>query len=346
MSLVHLQAFVEDLKTTNPRFNESRSSLQGLLQHLHETAVGKAKPFASVAQAKAKCRNVADRRLAKYDAALGRLVKVWGKGAMAYPLEGNLQQVDINRVCFRGDSRGPGEIFATGFTKRTPTMAATYRGYKVNSGLSARKDPARDPIGGFSKAGDLDPASAVCVTPSMDVAALFPLPGKWDLVEKPIWIYLVYVTKGYNTNLRQILDALGGLAALAKFEATEAPGVHSKAVLHNVRINEIQQNLYGREMAADTIDKKHIFAGIEIIRTWNSDRIELNGSRQQVRKVDYKQAGNYKVQSIRTNAAAEYPKGYEETIKSFLVKIESDTAARTMPTHADGFAKSSPGSVA
>jgi SAM-dependent methyltransferase len=84
MSQQHLQAFLADLRTINPRININdtfgkRTSLSGLLTHLQATVNA---PAAMTAlEARQHCANQFDPSLTKYSPAIERLVSVWGRGA-------------------------------------------------------------------------------------------------------------------------------------------------------------------------------------------------------------------------------------------------------------------------
>jgi hypothetical protein len=81
----HILAFEADLKSRTGTFTKSRSSTLDLFNYL-ETTKHDPTPFAGASEplkvqaAKAKCKNAADSRLAKYEPALRALVRVWGTG--------------------------------------------------------------------------------------------------------------------------------------------------------------------------------------------------------------------------------------------------------------------------
>ncbi len=84
MSQQHLQAFLTDLRTINPKININdtfgqRTSISGLITHLQATVHA---PVAMTAlEARQHCANQLAPGLAKYSPAIDRLVSVWGRGA-------------------------------------------------------------------------------------------------------------------------------------------------------------------------------------------------------------------------------------------------------------------------
>jgi hypothetical protein len=143
-----MDGFLAELKRMNPRFNESRSSLRGLLTHLQNTKFNPT-PLMTVPQACQRCTNPRDSRLTKYQDAIAHLVGVW---ASIKPYPGH--EVSIGRVMFRGDSRTPTDIFMHGFSAK-------------RQGQIQYRDVEQD----------IDPKTAVAMSPSAYVAANFPLPS-------------------------------------------------------------------------------------------------------------------------------------------------------------------------
>jgi len=186
MSQAHIDGFLADVRRANGGFTESRSSLRGLFTQLRATS---ANPMPmTVIQAKHFCGNANDPRLLKYDTALRNLTSVWGSGK---PYPGH--QVAIGRLMFRGDTRGPDDIFHDGFAAR------------LNTGLRYRN--AQE---------DIDPTTAVAISFSPYVAANFPLPASWgpnafqDANNETCWVYALYVEEGFNTMGTQSLNFVGG----------------------------------------------------------------------------------------------------------------------------------------
>lgn len=350
MSQLHLNAFLSDVQSLNPGFRVETSSLKGLVQHLQTTVnhpVGMTEK-----QALKHCARFRAGRVSKYLPAIRRLVGVWGQKWRPYPQapSGNmLAEIDIQRICFRGDSRPPSEIFPVGFTKRGTGMSATYRGGRVEP-VPGKPNPVFDKIAGLKKAGDLLPASAVCVTPDMHVAALFPLPvitvlNNFKPTEVDTWIYMVYVASGSHTHGRQVLDALDGLDALQQVES-HGIGNYSAKEVTEARIDEIMQNLYGREMATDQISPTSIWYGFRIRRNWNKTEKRTSWTEKGEKVVgyegDYKEGGRYTVLEVQRNTAAVYPKigSYVDVASSLAEDLSRGGKTFVLPTHKAGFAPS------
>lgn len=347
MSRMHFSAFLKDLQTINPRFKAATSSLNEMIMYLdrtaHQPASFGANKIEAVRVALKFCKNPNDPKINKYKPALERLLQVWGQGHRPYPLEERLQKVDIKRVCFRGDSRPPEIIFSNGFTKLNVNEQATYREYKTHE--VHKENYVSHPMHGMSKAGDLKPSSGVCVTPSLNVATLFPLPDKPEEVGKPIFVYVVYLSSGYNTNLRQAMDFLTGISEIQNIVDT-GKGTKRRydkvldtnlvdeidydiAGAREARVRNVAQNLYGLEMAADSVDRSLVFAALKITRTWNT----INKG-----KPDYKDGGTYRVDQVIRNPRARYPAGFESVVEVFLEKTNNKSGV--MSVTADGFHQS------
>jgi len=348
VSRIHFSAFIKDLQSINPRFKTNSSSLNELVVYLdrtaHKPSIFSKNSNEAIKSALNFCKNPNDPKLNKYKPAIGRIVEVWGQGHKAYPLGARVQKVDIKRICFRGDSRRPEVIFRSGFSKRKEhkNAEATYRNFETVS--QQKEDFVQYPMDGMKKAGDLIPSSAVCVTPSLKAAALFPLPDEPKNIGEPIFVYMVYLERGYNTNLRQGLDFLTGISEIQTIEDT---GLTSKRTYNKIttkneitqttyaideareaRVKMVGQALYGLEMAADAISAKHVFAALEIERTWKT----VN---EQTKNVDYKDGGQFNVVSIIRNQRASCPDGFEGVVDDFLTK--ANTMGGQMAVTADGF---------
>jgi len=352
MSIVHYSAFIKDLKTINKRFKVASSSLRGLIEYLDKTKHSPSNfPDGNlgVKTALRYCNNPNAPKANKYKPAIKRLVQVWGKGHKAYPLGERLQKVDIKRICFRGDGRPPEMIFGSGFTKRNEETKVSYVGDKVTK-LPGDNNATISNIANFTKTGDIDSPTGVCVSPNFNAAALFPLPNQkidleyYDLVRelKPIsYIYVLYLESGYNTNLRQAMDFLEGISQLQQLELTEnAFDTNAKKITaHKNRVRAIGQVLYGQEMAADAINKKHIFAAIKIQRTWKSITKKANPLNNTSKVViDFKEGGHFRVIDVIKNQNAKYPEGFENVVEQFLNSVKG--TGGSMSIIEDGFTKS------
>ena len=360
MSRLFLDGFLNDVKGINPGFRTFTSSLRTLVNHLERT-VDHPVPMTFDEAYRMGGGRVPSGRV-KYRPAIRRLVSVWGHGPgrpypRSAPASTALHQVDVKAICFRGDFRGPDEVFASGFSPWGQQGVAVYRGGRVEE-VPGQANPVLDPLTGMKKAGDLDPSSAVCVTPDMHVAALFPLPvqsstrNSFDPCAEDTWVYMVFVESGYNTYARQVLDALDGLSELVEFQRAEGAVVdpHTgqpvpRAALNDARVANILQNLYGREMATDRIDPTRIWYGMRISRSWNVTKTIRTGTEDGVRvgqEGDYKAGGTYRIVELRENFQAIYPPspawGYAADACAQLLteKVERGTTF-PLPTSASGY---------
>lgn len=219
MSQHHMEGFLAEVMRINHGFNEGRSSLQGLLRYLRNTSANPTR--LTVAQAKQQCANPRDARLAKYDAAITHLTGVWGT---TNPYPG--LEVPIGRPVFRGDTRGPDGIFANGFQAHQP-------------GEMQYRDVQQD----------IDPVTAVAVSPNPYVAANFPIPQSWGPAAfqtasaQTCWVYAVYMERGYNTVGQQAGNAMAGVPGAAAL-------------------------VYAGEMATGAIPPNHILAAVQASRTF------------------------------------------------------------------------------
>ncbi len=216
----HIEGFLNDVKRANPRFTENRSSLKNLLAYLRNTNTNPV-PF-NVQKAKHLCGNPNEPRLMKYDTALKNLTAVW---STPKPYPG--LAVAVGRLMFRGDARPPNHIFSNGFSARQEGPM-TYRNQKE----------------------DIDPKTAVAMSPSPYVAANFPLPGNWgpnafnDATNSDCWVYACYIDTAYNTAGQQAFNAIAG-----------SPGA--------------QALLYASEMATPAIPANRILGAVPVDRTFN-----------------------------------------------------------------------------
>jgi hypothetical protein len=152
------------------------------------------------------------------------------------------------------------------------------------------------------------------------------------------WIYMVYLKSGYNTNARQVLDALKGLERLTQFETTEAAGAIPKATMHDVRVADIMQNLYGREMAADSIAASDVWCAFQVARTWTklkkpTKSYDVQGKMTMVGTgADYSAGGSYRIVKIERNPAAVFPTpAYRTAVDNFVTKTNADIGLKTFP---------------
>jgi hypothetical protein len=305
------------------------SSLRGLVRYLEQTVTNPQQ--LTVMSALSHCSDPNHQDLEKYTPAIERLTKVWGKNTFAaYPGSG-LKHVDIGRMCFRGDGRKPETMFVEGFKKRNLGTKVQYRHFQFEHASLNSPIP---------QAGDVTPETAVCVTPDMNAAALFPLPVDSQVVFSTTWIYLVYVKSGYHTHGRMVLDALTGLNEIQnreyKFRKKAAELVNGL--------------LYGQEMATDDIPGSSVWGALEIWRIWNERTLttDLTGKFNRVLKsfpmlssgADFTAGGVYTIRKWTVNENAIYPPGYREAVRSFVQRIQIDVDNATklpLPTPISGY---------
>lgn len=146
----------------------------------------------------------------------------------------------IDRLCWRGDSRHPREIFAFGFRRRDDTAEGYFRRKASWQDDAAGSDsdsedevplaiPNRMPPSGalFRIAQkDIAPATAVCVSGNFKAAALFPLKGEEDPAEDVTWIYAVNVQNGFETYQMQAKLGATQLAFAQEACSHDIPPMH------------------------------------------------------------------------------------------------------------------------
>jgi len=152
----------------------------------------------------------------------------------------------VERICFRGDSRGPDEVYQDDVGTS---------GQIGDSGLHG-KDPRLSPS--YRQQDNLmigDAENGVCVSKLFQTAVRFPLlSGK-----SHTWIYAVWISRAYNTHRKQVmqgLDMLESTKTAARYTGL-APDDHAKEVLWA---------LFGEELVTDYIPAHHVIAGVRCQR--------------------------------------------------------------------------------
>jgi len=255
------------------------------------------------------------------------------------------EEVEINRVCFRGDDRAPssehyndhqkmlatfpqaqpgaGEIFKIGFQARKPNKTPEYRSEKPTE-----------------KIGDIENDTAVCVSTDFFATPFFPLSFGGKVKAREGWTYAVYVERGYNTNMKQIFHGMnimkqktkvGGLWGI--YQAVmggEKPSITEKEAA------EINWALFGQELAvASSIPVRNIIAAVKVInrKEVNGDGFE-NGVRFGLGQL-VENKGGFSPASLSKKQADTY---YKETIKFLKGEIKSPSRTVT-PNRKDGIVK-------
>lgn len=199
--------------------------------------------------------------------------------------KGRWAEVDINRVCFRGDLRAPesdyfnkhqktlatypqpqpgcGQIFKIGFESRDKAEG-------LNSTPQYRKTESKTD----TKVSDILNRTAVCVSTDFYATPIFPLSSYKSTKTVPLqdtWTYAVYAEKGYNTKMRQVFHGMD-IVKEKKKRSWYAKWKGEKEVTE-ADAAEINWALFGEELAVkDCIPVENIIAAVKVV-----DRKELNG---------------------------------------------------------------------
>jgi hypothetical protein len=315
----YLDGFLDDVSTINPEFRPLTSSLRGLVRYLEQT-IHNPQRFQDVNSAFQHCWDPNHNDLRKYRPAVERLIEVWGKGSFTPYPGSSLKHIEIGRMCFRGDGRKPEIIFGDGFKKRDLGSKVKYRNFKFDhSSLTSS----------ISSAGDVKPETAVCISPDMNAAALFPLPVDQSVVFATTWIYLVYVKSGYHTHGRMVLDALTGLRSIQHRE-------YRFRKQASVGINGL---LYGQEMATDAIPATSVWGALEIWRVWNERDLKTDQNGKFDKKTgslprylggaNFTAGGVYTIRKWIPNENAHFSTGYRQAVRHFVDSMQNDIGTGT-----------------
>lgn len=142
-------------------------------------------------------------------------------------LTGAWEEVEVNRVCFRGERRAPTREL------RNPTQNAFInQGSKgpaceiFNVGFKARK-PEKVPVyltpkPEAEKIGSIDNPTAVCVSTDFFATPFFPLSSAQKDTRRlsDVWSYAVYVEKAYDTKMRLALHGMDIIKYLTEVQQT------------------------------------------------------------------------------------------------------------------------------
>jgi hypothetical protein len=201
-----------------------------------------------------------------------------------------LQPVDTQKVvgggrlCFRGDTRPPAQMFSQGFFSRNQTSKIQTRpgaphfqpihrlhekDYQ-DAGVTVARDTSSRSYAKLGGSGDINPPSAVCVTPRFAMAPLFPI----DETVTDLWVYSVYVRELFNTQAHQYAE--GMLAIEEEMEAfkaikarKESPKGGDPAHEQYVETKALWP-LYAQELATKTIAAGDVICALKVRRTWAS----------------------------------------------------------------------------
>lgn len=201
-----------------------------------------------------------------------------------------LQPVDTQKVvgggrlCFRGDTRPPSQMFSQGFFSRDQTSKIQTRPGGVHyqpihrrheddyedSGVNVARDKSGRSYAELGRSGDINPPSAVCVTPRFAMAPLFPI----DETVTDLWVYSVYVRELFNTHAHQYAEGMSALEkemeALKAIKARkESPKGGDPAHDEYVECNALWP-LYAQELSTKTIAAGDVICALKVRRTWAS----------------------------------------------------------------------------
>ena len=157
-------------------------------------------------------------------------------------LKQNADQSTRKLFAWRGDTRQPDEIFGHGFSRRgtsPPTPAIIYR----------------------KRAQDIAHYTAVCLSGTHEIAALFP--PKVPNLPMPAtntWVYCVRL-RGYWCPTYAIQGGVAGSAGTIKSD----------------HIKMAEQNLYARELAVLNVSNKDVIGAIEVRRCWAGEGYDEGG---------------------------------------------------------------------
>jgi len=205
------------------------------------------------------------------------------------------------RICFRGDSRKPNEIFTKGFSSRKKGPIK----YRENV----------DRAGDVAGAGDIHPDTAVCVSARISGASMFPLKFAKGSCPEKTFIYLVGIDTGdvTNTHKIQVLDGLEGIDN------------NSSSNTASVALDALWP-VFAHELAVKDIPANRIIAAVECARKWNGS--------------EWDDGGTYELLTVHENPACSIGDEYIDAALEFL-KVELKNHKKSdMPDMSKGFAVS------
>lgn len=242
------------------------------------------------------------------------------------------------KICFRGDSRDPDEIFPHGFSRRMEahpgkvlvhpkkggTLLVTVDQYLAK--YKGKKEDVGDQIiyrGARSlKAGDILPQTAVCVSARLTSATMFPLKFKNQPVALDSWIYVVIVKVDqlFNTHSKQVTHGIQALKELKKNGKT----------IDDSLAAQVLWPLFGHELAIKEVPDNQVYAAIKCRRHWYGG--------------DFRDGGTYKLGELKKNARCSsdrVPETYLDAAKDFVWIELSEHRTGSMPRLPDAFKRSS-----
>lgn len=233
-----------------------------------------------------------------------------------------------SRIAFRGDTRAPDEIFASGFTPRDTKNLIVYR--------IKHRDDEQSP---YSKIHDISPESAVCLTWRMSAASYFPLYSTEDT-----WIYAVNVNldEAKNDDLflrkeekpKEYSDSKL-IFNLSKSSFVNTHGIQVLDMLaHPTRT--IYRTLFADEVAVKHVESKDVLFAVNCTRILNDSSSE---------KGSWRHGGRYYLDNmIQVNPyrRSDLPLEIFHSTQRFLeneIKLSHLQKGIEMPLYTDGYKK-------
>ena len=176
----------------------------------------------------------------------------------------------INRLYWRGDERGPGDIFSCGFRRRDDTAQGWLNrqadflngsdssdseseeegeGAQIQPNVGMGHMPPSAPLYRLQRQ-DIAPATAICVARHFDAACLFPpRTAQVQAPQKTVHVYAVFVENGFNTFALQTQNANNPQNSLAMRQ-------------------QAQSALFAAEAASHDIPPLHVLGAVRVSRYW------------------------------------------------------------------------------
>lgn len=188
-----------------------------------------------------------------------------GEGVLGNEVQG-ADITRLKRLCWRGDSRTPREIFEFGLRRRDDTAKSYFRRQKLQRILQNPGNVFEQKFQGRhltpeivqsrrmgndilaptaalfrTDQNDIAPATAVCVAKSFVAGCLFPLVAEDGDKYDKTWVYAVYLENGFNTFQMQV--SLNAASAAMAFV---------------------------QEACCNDIPPMHVLGAIQVERKWHS----------------------------------------------------------------------------
>lgn len=256
------------------------------------------------------------------------------QGFTALPVGGG------GRICFRGDTRRPGEIFATGFFARDMSsdsiiynsgnkaklpIHTAHKKFYETAGMTVKEKRGKY-YAKVSHTADIDSPTAVCLTPRFTIAPLFP----FDTAVTNLWIYTVYARNLFNTHAQQVADGLNAIRE--ELEARKEILARRKTPKGgDAQYDEFVEQtalwpLFAQELATKTVDAKDVICALQVTRAWIDTSDIFQGCTYTLDK-----------NTLQFSRTCGVDKSVIDAVDKF---IQAEPAAGTTPGRSTGFHKS------